>query len=137
MTADTPRRTLLQRQVHTLRSMTLAYGAGLTAMSQMDLPGIFQQTQTLESHCRDLNLLNRQMSSTVAGPGDAQLQRAVVAERLEVRRLNQIFRSVARRSARNVKTLLSVITPGVYHSPIGSPAAHSPASHSGSFHTYV
>jgi hypothetical protein len=117
--------------------MILAYGAGLAAMAEMNLEGIFQQTQMLEALARELGLWNRQMSSTVAGPGDAELQRAVTAARLEVRRLNQLFRSVARRSARNVKTLLNVITPGVYHSPTGLPAVHSPASHSASFHTYV
>src|ERR1017187_2555493 len=104
MTADTPRRTLLQRQVHTLRSMALAYGEGFAAMAEMNLQGIFQQTQTLEAHCHELRLLNGQMSSTVAGPGDAELQRAVAVARGEVRRLNRIFRSVARRSARNVRT---------------------------------
>jgi hypothetical protein len=118
--------------------MALAYGEGFTAMAQMNLEGIFQQTQTLAAHCRELGLLNRQMSSTVAGPGDAELQRAVVAARGEVRRLNQIFRSVARRSARNVKTLLNIITPAVYHSPAGAPAGEYPQNRRfGAFHTYV
>lgn|ERR1035438_175649 len=136
MIPDTPRRILLQRQVQTLRSMTAVYGQGLAAMAEMNLEDIFHQTQTLEAHCRELSLLNRQMSSTVAGPGDADLQLAATAERLEVRRLNQIFRSVARRSARNVKTLLHIITP-TYHSPTASPASQHPqVGRSGAFHTY-
>jgi hypothetical protein len=118
--------------------MALVYGASLAAMAEMNLEGILQQTQTLAAHGRDLSLMNRQMSSTVAGPGDAELQRAVTAARLEVHRLNQLFGSVARRSARNVKTLLNVITPGVYHSPTGgSSAEYLPVSRSGGFHTYV
>jgi hypothetical protein len=132
MIADTPRRNLLQRQAQTLRSMAAAYGEGLTAMAEMNLDGIFQQTQTLEGHCQELRLLNRQMSSTVAGPGDAEWQCAVVAARWEVRRLNQIFRSVARRSARNVKTLLHIINPTY------SPANKSAQTYrSGAFHTYA
>ena len=132
MIADTPRRNLLQRQVQTLRSMALVYGEGLAAMAAMNLDGIFHHTQTLEAHCRELSLLQRQMSSTLAGPGDAELQRAVVAARLEVRRLNQIFKSVARRSARNVRTLLHIVTPT--YSSTSKPAQ---TYRSGAFQTYV
>jgi hypothetical protein len=134
MTADTPRRTLLQRQLHTLQSMALAYGASFAAMAQMNLQAIGLQNQTLEAHCRELGYLQRHMSATIPSAGDADLQRAVMAAGLEVRRLNRVFRSVARRSARHMRTQLNVLNPTGY-----SPSASErPAScHSGSFQTYV
>ncbi|GEM_PF-6552376 len=128
MSSDTPRRTLLERQVQTLRAMADVYNRGLAAMAEMNLDRIFLHTQELEAHCHDLALLNRQMPAAAALPGDADFERAVNVARLEVRRLNHIFRSVARRSARNVKTLLNIVAPANQYAP-------APAN--GGFQTYV
>ena len=140
MIADSPRRTLLERQLQILQAMILAYGTGLSAMAQMNLEQINEQNQTLEALSGELRSVNRLLAGTVAGSRDRDALRAIAAAVLEVRRLNQIYRAVARRCARNVRARLNVIAPVVYQPNANAGATcaeYTPMRRAGGFQAYV